>query len=106
MNHTLATSAGPLTVDATEPVPGLRVFETPAAVSPLSTYRWVLAHHDEQALASFETEEAATSAAEAVGPLADWTRNAMTTANEISLGGHVDRLTTLLREAGGQHPNA
>lgn len=106
MKHTFTTSAGPLTVEVTEPVPGLRVFETPPGVSPLTTHRWILAHHDDHGIAAFETEDAATAAAEAVAPLADWTRNAMTTANEISLGGHVDRLRGLLRAGGGQHPNA
>lgn len=106
LQYTVATSAGPVTVDATEPVPGLRVFETPTSVSPNSACRWVLAHHDSSALASFATEAAANTAAEQVAPLADWTRNAMTAANEISLGGKVERLMQLLRDAGGQHPNA
>ncbi|NED89632.1 hypothetical protein G3I76_57355, partial [Streptomyces sp. SID11233] len=66
----MSTNAGPITVEATEPVPGLRVFETPPGVSPLSSHRWVLAHHDSAALASFETEAAATEAAHAVAPLA------------------------------------
>jgi hypothetical protein len=102
---TLATSAGPVTVDATEPVPGLRVFKTPASVSPSSPYRWVLAHHDNTALAAFESEAAAVHAAELVAPLADWTRNAITAANEIGTAGMQD-LMVRLRNAGGQHPNA
>ncbi len=40
-----------------------------------------------------------------VAPLADWTRNAMTTANRIGPG-RTEELLSLLREAGGQHPNA
>lgn len=103
---TLSTSAGPVTVDAIEPVAGLLVYETPAGVSPMSSYRWILAHHDGSALAAFTTEEAATEGATAVAPLADWTRSQMTTANEISLGGHTERLMSLLRNAGGEHPNS
>jgi len=106
MQYVIGTSAGPATVDATEPVPGLRVFELPTDVSPLSPYRWVLAHHGNTVLASFTTEAEANTAAEQVAPLADWTCNAMTTANQISLGGKVERLMELLRNAGGQHPNA
>ncbi|MEU7155132.1 hypothetical protein [Streptomyces chrestomyceticus] len=106
MKHTVSTSAGPVTVDATEPIPGLHVYEVPHEVSPLSTYRWVLAHHEGRALASFTSSESASRAAEAVAPLADWSRNAMTAANEISLGGKAERLYVLLTEHGGQHPNA
>lgn len=103
---TLSTSAGLLTVAATEPVPGLLVYEIPAEVSPLSRYRWILGHHDGQALASFETEPAAVLAAEKIAPLTDWTRSAMTTANQISFSGKPGELMRLLNEAGGQHPNA
>ncbi|MFB7461256.1 hypothetical protein [Streptomyces sp. NPDC056188] len=102
---TIPTSAGPVTVTATEPVPGLHVYEVPAAVSPMSTHRWILAHHEGRALAAFETEAAATSAAATVAPLADWTRSQMTAANELSLGGRVQELMDALAAAGGQHPN-
>lgn len=104
--QTIVTSAGPLTVDATEPVPGLHVYEVPSHVSPNSSYRWVLAHHEGSALAAFATDTAATAAAAAVAPLADWTRGAMTAANEISLGGNTERLAVLLTAHGGEHPNA
>lgn len=103
---TLPTSEGALVVDAAEPVPGLRVYEVPANVSPMSKYRWILAHHEGQALASFETGEAAEQGAAAVAPLADWTRGVMTAANEISSAGRTEELMELLRGAGGAHPNA
>lgn len=103
--HTFDTSAGPETVTATEPAPGLHVYEIPADVSPSSPYRWILAHHEGPALASFETESAATRGAEEVAPLADWTRNAMTVANLIGPAG-MQELTERLRELGAQHPNA
>jgi hypothetical protein len=103
---TIPTSDGPRTVDVTEPEPGLHVYEVPADISPLSSHRWILAHHEGHALAAFETEAAATTGAAAVAPLADWTRSQMTTANEISLGGRVQDLLHALQEAGGQHPNA
>jgi hypothetical protein len=92
-------------VDATEPVPGLHVYEIPSHISPASPYRWILAHHEGRARASFQTDAAATDAAAAVAPLADWTRGAMTAANEISLGGNTERLTALLTAHGGEHPN-
>jgi len=103
---TLPTSGGPVTVDAIEPVPGLYVYEVPESVHPTSRYRWILAHHEGRALASFETEEAATGGANGVAHLADWTRSQMTTANQISLGGFVWKFTDLLRDAGGVHPNS
>ncbi len=105
MTITISTSAGPATVSVTEPFPGLHVYEIPADVSPLSPYRWVLAHHEGPVLASFETEQAAESAAEKVAPLVDWTRNAMTVANLIGPSG-MKSLTALLVDNGGQHPNA
>jgi hypothetical protein len=105
VNITISTSAGPVTVNATEPVPGLHVYEIPADVSPLSPYRWVLAHHDGLALASFESEQAAVTAAEKVAPLATWTSNAMTIANQFGPSG-MRNLTALLVDIGGQYPNA
>ncbi|MFI2078599.1 hypothetical protein [Streptomyces triculaminicus] len=102
---TISTSAGPITVSATEPVPGLHVYEIPSGISPNSPYRWVLTHHEGQALASFVSEQAAGTAAEKVAPLADWTRNAMTVANEVGPSG-MSSLTALLVGIGGQHPNA
>jgi hypothetical protein len=103
--HTVHTNLGPIAVEATEPAPGLRVFQIPANVSPLSTYRWVLAHHGGPALASFEAEQSATHAGQLVGSLVDWTRNSMTVANLLGPAGMND-LLELLRGAGGQHPNA
>ncbi|MFE7115471.1 hypothetical protein ACFU99_08620 [Streptomyces sp. NPDC057654] len=102
---TLSTSAGPIAVAAAEPSPGLRIFEIPANVSPLSPCRWILAHHEGTGLAAFETKEAATLAAEKVAPLADWTRNAITAANEIGPGAGMEHLMALLRVSGGRHPN-
>ncbi|MEU2426949.1 hypothetical protein ABZ619_39055 [Streptomyces sp. NPDC007851] len=103
---TLPTSGGPVTVEATEPVPGLRVYEVPEGVSPTSKYRWILAHHEGRALASFKDRAGAEEGAAVVGPLADWTRGDMTVANYISLGGLVDDLVRALTGAGGDHPNA
>lgn len=99
-DHILQTSAGPVTVTATEPVPGLHVYEIPEDINILSPDRWVLAHHEGRILAAFESDTAATSAAEQVGPLADWTRNAMTVANQIGPA-NTEELLSLLREAGG-----
>ena len=103
--HTVDTNLGPIAVEANEPTPGLRVFELPTEVSPDSAHRWILAHHDGPALASFTAEDDATHAATQVGALVDWTRNAMTVANLLGPTGMND-LMELLRAAGGQHPNA
>ena len=105
LRHTVDTNTGPIQVDATEPAPGLRAFQLPSGVSTSLPYRWILAHHDGPALASFETDDAANRAAEQVGALVDWTRNAMTVANLLGPAG-MDELMELLRAAGGQHPNA
>ncbi|MGW7053089.1 hypothetical protein [Streptomyces sp. NPDC054887] len=105
MTVSISTSAGPITVSVAEPVPGLHVYEIPTSVNPLSPYRWVLAHHEGPALASFETERTATSAGEKVAPLVDWTRSAVTVANLIGPSG-MQSLTALLVDNGGQHPNA
>lgn len=92
------------TVDAAEPVPGLHVYEVPAHISPCSAHRWILEHHEGWALASFETEGAATRAAEKIAPLADWTRNAAVVTRVTSP--QRTELLALLRDSGGQHPNA
>ncbi|WP_411140283.1 hypothetical protein [Streptomyces sp. x-80] len=104
MNLVISTSAGPFSVEATEPTPGLHIYEVPAGISPLSSYRWILAHHDGPALATFETKADATLAAEKAAPLADWTRNAITVANALGTGG-MGYLMALLRVSGGRHPN-
>ncbi|MGV2914463.1 hypothetical protein [Streptomyces alfalfae] len=85
----LASSDGPTTVDASEPVPGLRLYELPA--EPSLEYRWVLAHHEGRALGLFTSADDASGAAAAVASMADWTRGVMTVANEISLGGNAER---------------
>lgn len=87
----LATANGPVTIEASEPVPGLRVFKLPATHDPTSDYPWVLAHHEGRVLGLFKASDDATGAAGAVASLADWTRNAMTAANEVSLGGNAER---------------
>lgn len=104
--YTIDTSAGPITVTATEPAPGLRIAKAPDDVSPLSDRRWILAHHDGPVLAAFTTEDEANKGAAAIAPMTDWTRSAMTTANAISLGGLVEQMTEALMTAGGAHPNA
>ncbi|MGW5175860.1 hypothetical protein ACWERY_16050 [Streptomyces sp. NPDC004082] len=96
------TPAGPITVEATEPVPGLRVFELPADHDPSSEHRWVLAHHEGRALALFMSADDASGAASAVASMADWTRSVMTTANEISLGGNVERFGLALMAHGSR----
>lgn len=103
-DHVIDTSAGPVTVTATEPAPGLHVYKIPEDVSPSSAHRWILAHHEGPALGAFETSAAATAAAEGAAPFVDWTRNAMTAANLIGPDG-MRELMEVLRAAGGQHPN-
>ncbi|MCF3960321.1 hypothetical protein [Streptomyces fuscigenes] len=101
--HVAYTSTGMLIVEATEPVPGLHVYEIPTQYD--ARHRWMLAHHEGHALAAFDTDAAATEAAGVLAPLADWTRSVMTAANEISLNGRTDLLRALMAAAGGHQPN-
>ncbi|MEZ7004997.1 hypothetical protein [Streptomyces sp. AD55] len=98
--QTLTTSHGPLTVPATEPVPGLHVYEIPDSLAPGLDHRWFLTHHEGYVLASFTSEDAATTAAEKIAPLTDWTQNVMTTVNQLGPA-RAGLLLGLLREAGG-----
>ncbi|NUQ99097.1 MAG: hypothetical protein HOY79_21925 [Streptomyces sp.] len=104
MTITFATSAGPLDVDSTESTPGLHICEAPADMAPTSPHRWILTHHTGWILAAFDTADAAERCANAVAPLADWTRQPMTCANEISLGGKTRRLLELITDHGGHRP--
>lgn len=106
MQHIAVTLTGPVIVDATEPVPGLRVYEEPDRVGPASACRWVLAHHQGSVLGSFTGEGAALGVAGRIASLAHWTRTATSVAVEISHGGTGEHLTELIRAAGGQHPDA
>lgn len=105
---TIPTTTGHVTVDATEAAPGLLVFEIPADRQPDATHRWMLAHHEGRVLAAFESETAAIEGAGQVAPLADWTRSVMTAANQISLSldGGARAFLQMLRDLGGQDPNA
>jgi hypothetical protein len=94
------TPTGPLAIEATEPVPGLRVYEVPADHASLPDHRWVLAHHEGRALGLFTSIDDASGAASAVASMADWTRSVMTTANEISFGGNVERFGLALMAHG------
>lgn len=101
--YTFPTSTGPCTVDAAEPELGLLAYEVPADVHLPVPGRWVLAHYEGRVLAFFDSSEAATAAAEAVAPLVDWTRGAMTVANLLGPSG-AQALNRALTAAGGQHP--
>ncbi|MFI6700301.1 hypothetical protein ACIBJC_15210 [Streptomyces sp. NPDC050509] len=101
---TIATSAGPITVEATEPLPGLHLYEVPATVSTSSTYRWILALHDGQALAAFRSEHDAAGAVDSITGFADWTQPSAAITTELGASG-MKTLTALLTSAGGQHPN-
>lgn len=90
------------TSDIAHPQPGLRVFEAPEDFLPASANQWLLTHHEGHILGAFETEAAANVAAERVASLADWTKSAMTAANQISLSleGGATGFLRLLRELG------
>ncbi|MFG2307636.1 hypothetical protein ACGFS9_02935 [Streptomyces sp. NPDC048566] len=87
----LPTKTGPITIEATEPAPGLRIYELPTEHAPSPEYRWILAHHEGRTIGLFKSADDATGAAAAVASMTDWTRSIMTAANEISLGGNVER---------------
>lgn len=105
---TIPTTAGPVTVDASVPAPGLITFEAPAEFHPGCPHRWLLAHHGGHVLAAFETEDIANAAAVRISGLVDWTKSVMTTAQQISLGveGGAPGFLALLLELGGHDPSA
>jgi hypothetical protein len=100
----ISTSTGPIILNATEPVPGLRICQIPDDFTPTSGLRWLLAHRSGPILAVFTDEPAAAAAATQVAPLTDWTRSVMTCVNVLGPDGMED-LLVLLRDAGGRPPN-
>ncbi|MEU4967833.1 hypothetical protein [Streptomyces smyrnaeus] len=77
--HTILCEDGPETVTATEPVPGLLVYEVPDNVSVGRTKRWTLGTRDGFCIAAFATQQAALRAADDLRGIADWT----TTTDEL-----------------------
>jgi hypothetical protein len=70
-------TATPVLVQAVEPAPGLRIYVYPEELrGPDSTYLWRLGHHSGLQIGKFEHQSDAEAAAEAIAPLADWTRGA------------------------------
>ncbi|MCE7083472.1 hypothetical protein [Streptomyces sp. ST2-7A] len=92
---TLHSSTGPVEVQATEPVPGLRVYRLPGE----HPEPWHLAHHQGHILALAATEGTATATARAVADMTDWTRNTMTCANALFSSG--SDLAARIQQAGG-----
>lgn len=65
-----------VSVEAVEPVPGLRVYELPEELRQEGhgrIYPWQLGHHDGRAMAAFASQDDALRAAREVADLADWT---------------------------------
>lgn len=100
----IPTSTGTIDVEAADAAPGLIVFQAPESLRPESTHRWLLAHSQGRIIAAFESESAATRAAEKVSQVADWTRSVMTVANQISfsLEGGAQAFMQLLRDLGAE----
>ncbi|MFI6103213.1 hypothetical protein [Streptomyces sp. NPDC051310] len=66
------------TVDATEPVPGLLVYEIPdvAHCSGLGHDHWRVAHHSGLLIAACQDEHDAEFIAQTIADFTDWTRSA------------------------------
>jgi len=98
MTLSLRTTGGAsLPVSATEPVPGLHVYEQPEqlrAPGDDTTHPWRLGHHSGLPLAAFPSQDDATRAAHEVGGFADWTRSAdaLRADRDFDLSGYYDRL--------------
>ncbi|MFI2764894.1 hypothetical protein ACH5A3_39700 [Streptomyces echinatus] len=96
--HTVRLPGGtPLLVPATEPVPGLHVYEQPEQLrgpGDGTTHPWRLGHHSGLPLAAFPTQLDATGAAHEVADFADWTRSAdaLRADQDFNLSGYYDRL--------------
>lgn len=71
-------TATPVLVQATEPAPGLRVYEQPEELRKAgeTKHLWRLGHHSGLLIAKFENQADAEVAGESIGALGDWTRSA------------------------------
>ena len=71
-------TATPVLVQASEPVPGLRVYEQPEELRKAgeTKHLWRLGHHSGLLIARFENRVDAEAAGEAIGTFGDWTRSA------------------------------
>ncbi|RKN61903.1 hypothetical protein D7231_32035 [Streptomyces klenkii] len=99
-----ADSAVSPRVQATEPAPGLRVYQIPDWVSPASPYRWTVGHHGGAAIASARTEDDALAVAAAIAPLADWSAPAPDVRAALGQDG-MKELGRLVYAANGIYPN-
>lgn len=70
-------AATPVLVQASEPVPGLRIYEQPEELCrPTETYPWRLGHHSGLVVAIAMYEDDIHRGAEKIADLADWTKPA------------------------------
>lgn len=69
-------TATPVLVQATEPVPGLRIYLQPEELRKPgeNIYLWRIGHHSGLSIAKFETRKHAEAAAEVLATLTDWTQ--------------------------------
>jgi hypothetical protein len=89
-------AATPVLTLATEPVPGLRVYEEPEELRRADDgdWLWRLGHHSGFPMAAFTSEADATRAAHLVTDFADWTRSAdeLRADPDFDLTGYYDQL--------------
>jgi hypothetical protein len=74
--HTIVITRGDqatTTVDADEPISGLRIYRLPDWVDPTSPYRWRLGHHSGAVIAAGADEAAVHAGAAALADVTDWT---------------------------------
>lgn len=74
MQHTANLIGTLQTVDAIEPVPGLRVYKHPDIAYGIGTYPVYLGHHSGRWIARMECTADAIDAAHDIADMADWTR--------------------------------
>lgn len=86
MQHAIRLGDAEYTVEAAEPVPGLRIYQHPTIPVGAGTYPIILGHHSGCALARFETRSDAEGAAHEIADYADWTR----TVDDLRTAADVD----------------
>jgi hypothetical protein len=86
MQHTTKADGVAHTVDAIEPVPGLRIYKHPTIDYGIGTYPVVLGHHSGLRIARLEYTAEAIDAANALAAMADWTRPADDLQADHALG--------------------
>jgi hypothetical protein len=98
--YTVRTAERDYTVPATNPAPGLFVYEIPSEVSPASSLRWRIGHHSGRVIAAAMYEDDANRGVQKIADLADWTRGSAELQQEVD----IDELYQVISWASCEHP--